>query len=472
MCYLLWSPQRHAVTPVMTRRYGAMVERRNEGRERTYVPPTPEKVKPKGSRDNAVEMAAGGTHEREALDAQGEKMANPSRATDDPGRTDNPLGTGVGYAGEGSAAYGEQEKRMSTNNPNSPKRPDAANPSGTTPTRQQPEQQQQASSGQKPGAGGSGSQQSTGGMPPTQGTGSTPQSHMPRPSSAETGANHGTTSSPPPSSGTSGTEANRGTIGGTQDHGTIKIPQGQNISTQGHGPTPQAPPKADDTKSQVQEKASDAQHGMQEKVADGKGAPQDTTSDLKDQAQNKASDVKDAAQGKAGDLKDQAQEKAGDLRDGAQGKVSDLREQTQTRMTDVRGQAQDTLESVKANLQTRTDALKETFTGKTDQVSGTVSEKGDQAKQAANEKSTQAGEKLTGLADSLRDKTQTLDPDHPVANAATKAAGALEQTGAYLQQSTPDDWVGDLKQLISRKPVESVLVAAGLGYMAARAFRK
>ncbi len=81
-----------------------MVERRNEGREGTSLPPTPENVKPKGSRDSAVEMAAGGTYAHEALEAQGEKMVNPSRATDDPGRTDNPLGTGVGYAGEGRAA--------------------------------------------------------------------------------------------------------------------------------------------------------------------------------------------------------------------------------------------------------------------------------------------------------------------------------------------------------------------------------
>lgn len=87
-----------------------MVERRDEGREGTYVPPTPENTKPHGSRDNAVEMGAGGKHERDALEAQREKMAPSPRATDDPGQTDNPHGTGVGYAGEGSAAYGEQEK--------------------------------------------------------------------------------------------------------------------------------------------------------------------------------------------------------------------------------------------------------------------------------------------------------------------------------------------------------------------------
>ena len=411
-----------------------MDERRNGHQGETFVPPTPENIKPKGSRDNAVEMAAGGAHERAALDAQREKMASASRATDDPGRTDNPLGTGVGYAGEGSAAYGEQEKRMSTNNP---KRPDETDKSATTQRQAEQQHQQQYSSGQKPGAGGTGgtsstggtgSQQSTGSMPPSQGTGSTPESHTPRPSSAETHAHHGTTNAPSQTSGTHDTEASKGAIGGTQEHGTVKTPQGQNVSTQGHGI------------------ASEEQR---------------TSESAQSQAHTTASDAKSAVQDKASDLKDQGQEK----------------------MAEAQRQAQDTLESIRANLQTKTDALKgtvtdktgqlrDTMTGKTDQLVGTVGEKGDLAKQAANEKSTQAGERLTGLADSLREKTQTLEPDHPVATAATKAAGALEQTGTYLQQSTPDDWMGDLKQLISRKPVESVLIAAGLGYMAARAFRK
>lgn len=448
-----------------------MAERRKGEGGGTYVPPTPENTKPHGSRDNAVEMGAGGKHEREALDTQRDKMADPARATDDPGRTDNPLGTGVGYAGEGSADYGEQEKRMSTS-ANSPKRTDEADDSATT--RRQPEQQHHShSSGQKPGTGGSGGQQSTGGMPPTQGTGSTPQSHTPRPSSAETGAQHGTTNTPSPTSGAKGdTEANKGTIGGTQDHGTVKTPQGQNVSTQGQGPAAPSHPKPDDTKSQTQNKVDDAKSAVQEKTVDLKGQAQDKADDIKNAAQERAGDLKDQAQDKAGDLKDQTQTRLTDMRGQAQGAFDDAKTQAQGKFDAVTGQAQDTLESVRANLQTRTDSLKETVTGRTDQLVGAVGEKGDLAKQTANEKSTQAGEKLTGFADTIREKTQTLEADHPVANAATKAAGAFEQTGTYLQQSTPDDWMGDLKQLISRKPVESVLVAAGLGYMVARAFRK
>jgi hypothetical protein len=160
------------------------------------------------------------------------------------------------------------------------------------------------------------------------------------------------------------------------------------------------------------------------------------------------------------------------MKDQAVQRVDDARAQAQSRLDAVTTQAQDRLESVRANLQTKSDHLKGTVTGKTDQFKGTVGDRGEQAKQTANEKSTQAGEKLTGLADTLREKAEPLGAESPVANVATKAAGALHQTGSYLQESTPDDWMGDVKSLIARKPLESVLVAAGLGYMAARAFKK
>jgi hypothetical protein len=94
----------------------------------TYVPPTPQNVKPKSSHDNAVEMAAGGKAEQQALAAREERLAagNPQppqptprdAATQTPaeqmtapervGRTDSTEGTGVGYAGEGAASYGTQ----------------------------------------------------------------------------------------------------------------------------------------------------------------------------------------------------------------------------------------------------------------------------------------------------------------------------------------------------------------------------
>ena len=122
-------------------------------------------------------MAAGGEAERAALEAQRAKMAAPSEPTDDPGRTDNPHGTGVGYAGEGSSAYGTQEADMSADNQ---KRTGEGGHSASTPQRQA-EQQQISSSNirniphpaRSRAGGNSGRQQSTGSKPPTQGTGST-----------------------------------------------------------------------------------------------------------------------------------------------------------------------------------------------------------------------------------------------------------------------------------------------------------
>lgn len=88
----------------------------------TFVPPTPPKPKPLASSDNPVEMGTGGANEREALeamqgnpldvpeaaDARGDARIEATGATTDIGCTDNPLGTGVGYAGEGAASYGTQ----------------------------------------------------------------------------------------------------------------------------------------------------------------------------------------------------------------------------------------------------------------------------------------------------------------------------------------------------------------------------
>lgn len=398
-----------------------MDERQKRDRGNTYVPPTPEHVKPKASRDNSVEMAAGGEHERKAMDAQREKM-------DDPGRTDNPRGTGVGYGGAGSALYGNEEE-------------------GTGGVRRQEEMRhEQQTPPHKPGGsgGGTGAQQSTGSPPPRQGAGSAPESR--------------TAPTPTPNRNEQPGNSTRAThsSGGAASQGLGATAQGTTVNMEVAS----------------QSAATDAKVHAPGNMAGGAEGAQAKITDIRDQTQGKLSDAKEQVQSKLDDVKGQAQGKFDDARAQAQDKVAEIRTQGQEKVDAVTGQAQDTLEGVRATLQTKSDQLKETMSGKTDQFVGTVTEKGGQVKQAATEKSAQAGERLTGLADTLREKTQTLEPDHPVANVATKAAGALEQTGTYLQEHTPDDWVGDLKRLIARKPIESVCVAAGLGYMAARASRK
>lgn len=476
-----------------------MADQKNNPHRETYIPPTPQNVKPKGSADNAVEMGKGGEAERETLAAQRDKLDERLRDDGDAaakkassahggqqdiapvaevvvtpeqaqalGRTDNPRGTGIGYAGEGGASYGTQG---ATGNPetlrppaapstHAEQKPDQANRTsgtntpkeGSMPEQRQPEQQhrqqstggghgnQQGQQGQ-PGQQnqqnqqGQRGQQSTGSMPPSQGTGSTPQSHT-----AATAA-------------TAGHKEQSGNT--TQTTRTESAPPGQQ--------------KPEDTKAQVQDKVSDMKDQVQDKAADVKGQAQEKAADLKGQAQDKVTEAKDGAQGKIDDAKAQVQSTMSDTKDAAQMKMGAVTEQAQATLDGVRTNVQAKTDELKGTINERTDQLKSSVSEKTDQWKGTVGEKGDQAKQTADEKATQAGERLTGFAGTLREKTQSLDEGSPAANAATKAADALEQTGAYLQQATPDDWMADLKRLIERKPIESVLLAAILGFIISRA---
>lgn len=467
-----------------------MADQKNNPHRETYIPPTPQNVKPKGSADNAVEMGKGGEAERETLAAQRDKL--DERLRDDGGiaakktpsahggqqdiapvaevvvtpeqeqalgRTDNPRGTGVGYAGEGGASYGTQGAtgdRETLRSPAAPsihaeQKPDQANrTSGTNtpkegpmPEQRQPEQQhpqQSAGSGHGNQQGQQGQQnqrgqQSTGSMPPSQGTGSTPQSH---------------------------TAATDATAGHKEQSGNTT----QTTRTESATPGQQKP---EDTKAQTENKATDLKDQAQEKAADLKDQAQEKADDLKGQAQDKVAGARDGAQGKLDDAKAQMQSTMSEAKDAAQMRMGTVTEQAQATLDGVRTNVQAKTDELKGTINERTDQLKSTVSEKTDQWKGTVGEKGDQAKQTADEKATQAGERLTGLAGTLREKTQTLDEGSPAANAATKAAGALEQTGAYLQQATPDDWVADLKRLIERKPIESVLLAAILGFIISRA---
>ncbi len=135
-------------------------------------------------------------------------------------------------------------------------------------------------------------------------------------------------------------------------------------------------------------------------------------------------------QGKAGDKADQAKEKAGQVKDKAE---------------DVAGKAQEK-----------------------------AGELGGQAK----EKAAEAGEKMHSGSDKGIDATasgleqaatmlrkQGEQREGTVGTAASKTADTLETASTYLHEKDTDQLVTDLEALVRRKPVESVLIAAGIGYV-------
>jgi len=54
--------------------------------------------------------------------------------------------------------------------------------------------------------------------------------------------------------------------------------------------------------------------------------------------------------------------------------------------------------------------------------------------------------------------------------AASKTADTLEQASTYLQDKDTDQFVSDIEAMVRKRPVESVLVAAGIGYVLSKIF--
>lgn len=122
---------------------------------------------------------------------------------------------------------------------------------------------------------------------------------------------------------------------------------------------------------------------------------------------------------------------------------------------------------------------------KSEQMLDTAKDKGEQVLDAAKEKSQQAAgaveEKINigtdkaagaaqGLADTLREKAESLPGDKPT-ELAYQAASTIERGADYLRQADAAEMRGDLEGLIRQYPAQSLAVGIALGFLLARAFR-
>jgi len=122
----------------------------------------------------------------------------------------------------------------------------------------------------------------------------------------------------------------------------------------------------------------------------------------------------------------------------------------------------------------------ESMTDKAQQVAGDVKDKAQQVTDKAQDLGAQAvdraavatttvGEKMTSVAQTIRDKAPTTGA---VANVADTAADTLERAGSYLQQQDLASMRADLEDIVRRHPIESLLVGFGIGYLLARSRRR
>jgi ElaB/YqjD/DUF883 family membrane-anchored ribosome-binding protein len=99
-----------------------------------------------------------------------------------------------------------------------------------------------------------------------------------------------------------------------------------------------------------------------------------------------------------------------------------------------------------------------------------VSSAADQATASTDAGLAKAASGLDTLAGTLRDRSQSLGGGQ-VESMATAAADRLQSGAEMLRTQNTDQLVSELEALIRRRPVESLLVAAGLGFVISKALR-
>ena len=105
--------------------------------------------------------------------------------------------------------------------------------------------------------------------------------------------------------------------------------------------------------------------------------------------------------------------------------------------------------------------LAETARQKTSEATAVAADKVETAMNAT-------GEQFTNLAQTVRERA----PEGRVGDVATTAADAIERSGQYLQQADLQSIRGDLERIIRGRPIESLLVGLGVGYLLARSMRR
>ena len=104
-----------------------------------------------------------------------------------------------------------------------------------------------------------------------------------------------------------------------------------------------------------------------------------------------------------------------------------------------------------------------------DKVQGKASELGDAAQQKTDAGMDKAASGLGSAADALRE--QGNQQGGTVGGFATTVADKLDGASGYLRDKDSDQIVTDLEELVRRKPMESLLAAAGIGLLLSRIVR-
>lgn len=105
--------------------------------------------------------------------------------------------------------------------------------------------------------------------------------------------------------------------------------------------------------------------------------------------------------------------------------------------------------------------LKDTAADKAAELKDKASQAGQQATERIDSAMTATGERLTGLAQTVRERA----PAGQAGDVAHNAARVLEQSGDYLQRANPNMVRSDLENVIRDHPIEALAIGLGIGFL-------
>jgi cell division septum initiation protein DivIVA len=126
--------------------------------------------------------------------------------------------------------------------------------------------------------------------------------------------------------------------------------------------------------------------------------------------------------------------------------------------------------STKQKASNAVDTAEQKASKVADKASQTADQVIDQATSATDTGMDKAAGGMDKLAGEIRHQGQSMGSG-TMQSAATSVADALESGAQFLRDKDTDELMTDLEGVIRRKPVESMLVAAGVGFFLAKAIR-
>lgn len=125
-------------------------------------------------------------------------------------------------------------------------------------------------------------------------------------------------------------------------------------------------------------------------------------------------------------------------------------------------------EITEAGREGRGEEEEESMEGRSRQVMGKARHAGERVASAADSAMTSAGERVERLGHALSERA----PSGRAGRVISRTGEAIERSGEYLQESSPTDVRRDVGNIMSRRPITTLLMGMGIGYLIARALRR